>query len=73
MFIGVFNMTFRPLRTLALGLLEYLSVSLLAFPVALGLFFVNAPVVEPKILIDGDHSQERFGQVTVQVLLGRLG
>ncbi|PNW86605.1 hypothetical protein CHLRE_02g093450v5 [Chlamydomonas reinhardtii] len=26
------------------------------------------PVVEPEILIDGNHSQERFGQVTEQVI-----
>ena len=28
------------------------------------------PVVEPEILIDGAHSQERFGQVTEQVGVG---
>jgi hypothetical protein len=41
--IGFINMSFRPLRTFAMGLLEYMSTSVLAFTVILGLTFVSAP------------------------------
>jgi hypothetical protein len=51
--IAVTNSAFRPLRTSALGLLEYLSHSVLAFTVVLGLFFVTAPDLDTPTQASG--------------------
>ncbi len=58
--IGVTNMTFRPLRTLNMGLLEYLSISMLAATLMLGLFFVNVPDMAASTQVTAlTHMRER--------------
>ncbi len=58
MVLGVTNISVRPLRTFALGLLEYLSVSVLAFTVMLGLFFVTAPDLSSSEQVLARRAQE---------------